>query len=134
VALPVGVPGELTNRSIYLRGGVNGHQFTFVSDDGAEIRIAGPKGLALDGNSDILISIRLAEIIAKIDMSAVNADMEISPVNRVTATNPCQTLDASATDLYTCFRKGLEAEAKMGKDSDHSHEIEAVEDEVHETL
>lgn len=133
-ALPAGVPAELNNRSIFVRGHVNGHLFTFVSDDGAEIRIAGPKGLTLDGNSDILISIRLAEILGQIDLSAVNADMEISPSNRVTATHPCPALDASSTDLYTCFRKGLEKEAKVGKDSDHNHEIEATEDEVHETL
>ncbi len=132
--IPAGVPAQLNGNSIYLNGAVNGFSFTYTSTDGAQIMIAGPKGLPLDGSSDILISVRLADIFSKINMAAVNANVAITQANRLPAANPCPLIDASAADIYTCIRRGLELKTQMGLDSNHSGEIEATESEVHQTI
>ncbi len=132
-SIPTGVPAQMTGNSIYLNGAVNGFTFSYTSTDGAQIIIAGPKGLPLDGSSDILISVRLADIFSKINMAAVNANVVITPSNRLAAANPCPLIDASAADIYTCIRRGLELKSQMGQDSNHSGELDVTESEVHQT-
>jgi hypothetical protein len=34
----------------------------------------------------------------------------------VNATNPCPLIHATATNLYTCFRQGMNQAAKFGQD------------------
>ncbi len=132
--VPAGVPAQLVGNSIYLNGAVNGFSFSYTSTDGAQIIIAGPKGLPLDGSSDILISVRLADIFSKINLAAINANVAITQANRVPAANPCPLIDASAVDIYTCIRRGLELKTQMGQDANHSGELDATESEVHQTF
>ncbi len=132
--VPTGVPAQLVGNSIYLNGAVNGFSFSYTSTDGAQIIIAGPKGLPLDGSSDILISVRLADIFSKINMAAINANVAITQANRLPAANPCPLIDASAADIYTCIRRGLELKSQMGRDANHSGELDATEIEVHQTF
>ena len=132
--VPAGVPAQLVGNSIYLNGAVNGFSFSYTSTDGAQIMIAGPKGLPLDGSSDILISVRLADIFSKINMAAINANVAITQANRVPAANPCPLIDAAAADIYTCIRRGVELKTQMGQDANHSGELDATEKEVHQTI
>lgn len=127
--LPANAPAALANNSLYFKFNVNGHTVTWTSEDGAEIQIAGPKGLNLDG-SNVLISLRMVELFSKIDLSSIASDVTISESSRINVANACPLIESSAQDLYTCFRKGLEQEAKCGKDADGSGEIESSEDEV----
>lgn len=128
--LPAGSPAELTGNSLYFSGTVAGVAFSFASRDGAEINVGGPTGVTPDANSDLLMAIQLASLIKKIDLSGITVATNISDSNRVAGTNLCPTIDVSANDLYTCFRKGIEQESKFGIDSDKSHEIEETENEV----
>ena len=129
-SVPTGVPSQLVNHSIYLVFGVNGHVVTFQSQDGASIRIAGPTGLQLDGSADMLISLRLTNIFAHLNLSSISANITIDESNQVTASNPCPLIDASSTSLYSCLRKGLEKESKLAKDTNHDGEVGSSESEA----
>lgn len=129
---PSAAPTELANNSIYLAGtfGSGATAFSFSSHDGTEFKISGAGGVAPEEGQNILLSIRFADIIRKINFNDLvgAADKNISDSNRVSSTNPCPLIDESSNDLYTCFRKGLESEADFGKDSDGSGELEDDED------
>jgi hypothetical protein len=128
--LPAGSPAELAGNSIFIRGTVGGVAFTYSSRDGAEISVGGPTGVVPDANSDLLMAFQVANLFKSINMSSITTPTDISDSNRVAGSNLCPSIDSSAGDIYTCLRKGLEKEAKFGKDSDKSHEIEDTEDEV----
>lgn len=115
-SLPTGVPTALSGNSIYLRGQVNGHAFTFASDDTTVFQIYGNRAIDPESGKSLLVTIRIADLFKKIDLSAINADTDISSTNRVNAVNPCPLIHASASNLYTCFRQGMNKEAKFGKD------------------
>lgn len=121
--LPNTAPPALSGKSIYWKGVVNGHDFTFASTQGYQYELGGPNGVSLTDNSNVLMSIHTADLFKKINLSAITATTDISENNRVTATNPCPTIDASASDLYTCFTKGLQSEANLGKDDDGDDEL-----------
>lgn len=121
--LPNTAPPALLGKSIYWTGTVNGNAFTISTAQGYQYELAGPNGVAVADNSNILMSIRIADLFKKIDLSAVTNGMDISESNRVTAANPCATIDASATDIYTCFIKGLETETNLGNDDDGDGEL-----------
>lgn len=126
-----GIPANLVNNSILIEGTVNGIQFSYQSKDGTEINIGGGSGVNLDGSAGLLVAIQFANVIKSINLSGITSSTVISDTNRVSGSNLCPTIDASATDLYTCFRKGFEAYAECGKDSDGDHEIGVHEEEVH---
>lgn len=130
--LPANVPVQMATNSLYLAGAISGTSFSYLSDDGSEIDIAGPSGVDGTANQDILISVKIADIIKKIDFSALLAatNKNIDHTNRVSGSNLCPLIDASALDYYTCFRKGLETEADMGKDSNGDHELGSNEAKV----
>lgn len=125
-AIPAGTPVELSSNSIYVTGTVGANSFTYLADDGTEFEISGPSGVSPEDGQVMLISLKLANVIKMIDMSGVANGEVISSANRVAGS--CPLIDGSATDLYTCFRIGLEQQADFGKDSDGSGELEADED------
>ena len=114
--LPAGVPAALSGKSIYLRGQVNGQTFTYASDDTTVFQIYGNRPISPESGKKLMVTIRLADLFKKIDLSAINTDMDITSSNRVNAVNPCPLIHATASNLYTCFRQGMNKEAKFGKD------------------
>lgn len=128
--LPAEAPVGLSGNSIYFEATVAGNQITYSAADGTEFQIGGAGGINLNDNANLLVTIRLADLFKMIDLSGISSNVAISESNRVAGTNLCPLIDASAQDLYTCIRKGLEKSGKFGKDDDGDHEIEAGEDEV----
>lgn len=128
--LPAGSPSQLMGNSIYLQGVVATKSFSYTSQDGTEFKISGPGGVNISETANMVIGVKVSDLFKKINLTAVTNNVAISESNRVNAPNACPTIDASAMDLYTCFRKGLEQAGKFGKDSDDDGEIEVGEDEV----
>ena len=116
-SLPAGVPAGLDGNSIYLRGQVNGHNFTYESDDTTVFQLYGANAVYPEDGKKLLMTIRTADLFKKIDLSAITADTVISSTNRVNAADPCPLIFAGASNLYTCFRKGMNSEARFGKDN-----------------
>lgn len=129
-SVPAGAPTELLTNSVVLKGTVSGHLFTVLLADGIDYEVAGPNLLNLQSGSRLLLSIQTANLIKKIDLSVIASDVTISASNRVPATNPCPTIDASASDLYTCFQSGIKTEANAGEDSSGNDEIDGSEGSV----
>lgn len=126
--LPAGVPTELTNNSIFLRGTVGSNNFTFTLDDGTEVHIGGANPILPTDGSKLLIEVNLANIFKQIDMSTVTNNEVISQSARHAGSNLCAEIDPSAGDLYTCIRKGLEKHADFGEDRDGNHDLDTNED------
>ncbi len=128
-------PAALANNSIYMEGSfcsTANCDFTFKLDDGVEIEISGPNGILATDGQDFLVSIQLANVIRQIDFTvlSVATDKNITHDNRVAGANICDSIDASASDYYTCIKKGLEKEAKFAKDDDGDGEVDADEESV----
>lgn len=115
-SLPAGAPAGLAGNSIYFRGQVNGHAFTYASDDTTDFQVYGDNAIVPENGKSLMMTIRIADLFKKIDLSAITADTDISASSRVNAVNPCPLIHASASNLYTCFRQGMNKEAKFGKD------------------
>jgi hypothetical protein len=115
-SLPAGVPAALSGNSMYFRGQVNGHAFTYSSDDTTDFNVTGENAVYPETGKKLMMVIRIADLVKKIDLSVITADTDISSTNRVNAVNPCPLIHASATNLYTCFRQGMNTEAKFGQD------------------
>jgi hypothetical protein len=115
-SLPASVPVQLTSKSVYFSGTVNGVAFSYAADDSTELEIGGPNPVVPNTAQDMLIVIRMAELFKKIDLSSIVGATDIHAGNRVNAVNPCPLIDASANDLYTCFRNGLSTEGNFGND------------------
>lgn len=126
-----GIPADLNNHSILIQGTVNGVQFSYLADDSTEINIGGGTGVNLDGSAGLLLTFKFANMIKQMNLSGITNSTVISASNRVSGSNLCPSIDASANDLYTCFRKAFEVHAECGKDDDGDHEIESHEEEVH---
>lgn len=114
--LPGSVPVQLTSKSIYFNGSVNGVNFSYAADDSTELEIAGPNPIVPTSAKDMLIVIRMADLFKKIDLSSIVAPTDIHAGNRISVANACPLIDPSANDLYTCFRKGLSSEGNFGND------------------
>lgn len=127
---PAEAPAGLSNKSMLLEGTYNGTNFTYSSHDGTEFKVSGSGGISPEEGQNLLMSIRFADIIGKINLSALGlaSNKNISEDNRIDSSNACPLIEQGLSDLYTCFRKGLEAEADFGKDSDGSGELESDED------
>lgn len=121
--LPSGAPVGLQNKSFYWVGSVDGRNFTFTSTEGYEYELSGPKDVVLAENSNILLSVQIANLFKKINMTAVTNGTEINQNNRVLATNPCPLINSSAVDIYTCFKDGLKSESNLGEDVSNDGEL-----------
>lgn len=128
--LPSGAPAGLLNNSIFVVGTVGANNFTFQLDDSTEIQIAGPSSFQPSENSEILVQIQLANIFKQINMSTVANNEVISASARHSGVNLCNSIDASASDIYTCVRKGLEKHANFGKDNDGDDDLDSNDSSV----
>lgn len=116
--LPSGAPSELEDNSFILVGSINSiTNFTFLSDESTSMKFESES--FSPASSNLVINILLKELFSKIDLTSVTDDEVISSSSEhPTVGSKCPEIDASANDLYTCFRKGLESEAVLGQDSD----------------
>ncbi|MFM6927376.1 MAG: hypothetical protein ACKOX6_02885 [Bdellovibrio sp.] len=133
-AVPASAPAALGSNSIYVAGtlGTGGASrvFVFQFDDGTELNVGGPAAVTPVDGGQVLVEINFSDIFKQIDMSTVANNEVISSSNRHAAANLCPNIDASANDIYTCMRKGLEKHADVGEDSDHSGSLDATENKV----
>ncbi len=130
VSLPSGAPSGFLGKSIFISGTVNGNAFTYSTQDETVIEIAGPTLLPAISNSTLLIELQIANLIKKTNLSAVTATTNIDSGNKVTVTNPCAAIESGASDLYTCFFKGLGKESNLGRDDDGDFVIDLEEASV----
>lgn len=128
--LPSGAPAGLANNSIYFAGSVAGKNFTFQLDDGSEIQIAGPNSFQPVEGSEMLVQIQVANIFKQINLTTIVNNEVIDHNNRHVGSSLCPSIDTSANDLYTCFRKGLEAHADFGVDKDGNDSLDNSDDHV----
>lgn len=128
--LPTGAPAGFMSRSIFISGTVNGNSFSYSTEEETILEIAGPNMVAALENSNLLLELRIANLIKRIKLSAITATTSIHDGNRVPVTNPCPNIDASAADLFTCFRKGLQTESTIGRDDDGDDQLDIGEDSV----
>lgn len=124
-----GAPLELIDHSIYLSGYVNGHAFSYIADDSTEFILSGTKSIQADQDSGFVLVFGLANLIKKINLSDITADTVISKDNKVVSANACPEIDPSASDLFTCFEKGLKTEADFGK-HDGDYDLDDASDET----
>lgn len=123
LSLPASAPAQLMNNSIYISGTVGGVAITYSTTNESVMEIGGPNPLALGSAANLLLQIQVANLFKKIDLSGISSPTDISDSNRVNAVNPCPAIDASAADLFTCFRKGLESEGNLGSDINGDNEL-----------
>ncbi len=121
--LAAGAPMGLLNKSFYWQGTVGARSFIFNSTEGYEYDLAGPNGVTLTENSNVLLSVQIANIFRKINMTNVTDGSVINQNTRIAAVNPCPLINASATDIYTCFKDGLKTESNLGKDENNDGEL-----------
>lgn len=129
-AAPAGAPSALASNSIYFVGSVGGRNFTVKLDDGSEVQIGGPNAFTPGQNSELMVEIQVANVFKQIDLSTVTNNEVIDHNNRHAGTHLCDQIDASANDLYTCFRKGFEKHADFGQDRDGDDDLETGDDSV----
>jgi len=129
-SLPAGAPAGLMGKSIYISGQVNGNTFSFTTTDESEAEVAGPQAVNPQNNKSFLLEFRTANLIKKINLSAIVGTTNIDDSNRVPAANPCPQIDNSANDLFTCFRKGLETESTVGRDDNGNFSLDSSEEVV----
>lgn len=130
ITLPTGAPNDFLGKSIFISGTVNGQNFTFSTQDETVIEIAGPTLLAAVENRTLLIELQIANLIKKTNLSSITTATNISDTNRVPFTNPCTNIENGASDLFTCFYKGLEKESNLGRDDDGDYVLDPNEDKV----
>lgn len=129
-ALPASAPARLVNNSVYFAGTVGGNAFTFQMDDGSEMQIFGPSAFTPSENSELLVEVQLANIMKQIDMSTVTNGEAIHAGARHSGANLCPLIDTSASDIYTCVRKGLEKHANFGVDKDGDDDLDGADNTV----
>lgn len=129
--IPTGAPAGTLSQAVFITGTLNGTiNFSFSTDQETTIEISGPNALNLANNDQLLVSLHIANLIRKIDLSVLADGNNISDSTPIpSGPNPCDSVDPSASNLYTCFRKGIETESNIAKD-DGDGEIEAGEETV----
>lgn len=128
-SISAGAPSQLSANSIYLTGTVAGVNFTYLADDGTELEISGANSAKPKEGRDLVIAIQFANIIKQVNLSVITTTTTISSTNRVAGANLCPSIDPSAGDLYTCFRKGIAAQGDFGIDSG-SHDLGPTDEHV----
>ena len=128
-SLPAGAPAGLNNNSIYFTFTRGANSFTYQSDDSAEFEIGGPNPVVPNNTEDLLVEIKTANLIKKINLAGIANGTAITASARYLKTNPCPLIQLGAADLYTCFRKGLETEADFGSD-DGDFDLDANDESV----
>ena len=130
LSLPSGAPSGFLGKSIYISGTVNGHSFSYSTQDESVVEIAGPQLVTAVENKTILLELQTANLIKKMNLSAITATTNIDDSNRVSFANPCSQIDNSSTDLFNCFYKGFEKESNIGRDDDGNFQLDPNEDKV----
>ena len=125
-----GAPAGLVNNSIFITGSVGANSFTYQSDEETEVEIGGPNAVVPTDGQAIAVEIQLANVFKQIDLSGIPNGAVISASSRYAGPNLCPAIDASATDVFTCVRNGLEKEADCGSDEDGDGNLEDEEDSV----
>ncbi|MGZ3747298.1 MAG: hypothetical protein ACXWRE_08015 [Pseudobdellovibrionaceae bacterium] len=123
-----GAPNGLSGNTIYISGTVNGQQFTFSTTAEIEMSVAGANLVGAQSGDFLLLQVKLANLIKKIDLTAITSSTSINEGNRLSA--HCPLIDSSATDAYSCIMTGLSTEANMGRDLNGDGEFEASENTV----
>ena len=111
-----GNPAGMANASLYLTGTAAGNNFTLAMGEEVTFETAGANSVTFNTNDNLLLQVQTAEIIRNINLSALTNGAIISETNKISASNPCPVIDASANDLYTCFIKAFQKKTKFGKD------------------
>lgn len=128
--LPSGAPVGFLGKSIYISGTVNGHNFTYSTENETVVEIAGPTLVSAIENRTLLIELQIANLIKKTNLSSITSATDINDNNRVPFSNPCSNIENGASDLFTCFYKGLEKESNLGRDDDGDYILDAEETKV----
>ncbi len=123
--VPPQVPVQMQNKSIYLFGTVDGIQFEFSSEESFNLEISGATSITPEPGKNLILAFYFRRLIKKIDLSLISSFTVISDSNKVDAIDPCPEIDPDASDLYTCFKVGLEIESTLGLDSNGDFEIGA---------
>lgn len=125
--LPSGAPADFLNKSMYIQGTVNGHAFSYSTEDESVVEIAGPQIVSAVESRTLLLELQVANLIKKMNLSTIVGVTNITDGNRVAVVTPCASIDASATDLFTCFYKGFETESNLGRDDDGDFHLDVDE-------
>jgi hypothetical protein len=128
LSLPVGAPSGLSGNAVYISGTVNGNPFTFSTTSEIEISVAGANLVGAQNMDTLLLQIKIANLIKKIDFSAITSSTDVNEGNRPLSL--CPQINSSATDIYNCMMNGFSSEANMGRDLNGDGEFEASEDTV----
>ncbi len=132
-SLPTTAPVALSGNAIFISGSVNGKSFTFRTTTEIEMSVSGANLIGAQNNDRLLLQIKLANLIKKIDFTAIISatNTSIDESNRVSVSGtPCQFINSSATELYVCLMSGFSSEANLGKDLDGNGELEPTEPAV----
>lgn len=129
--LPTGAPNGLSGNAVFISGTVNGNSFTFTTQSEVEMSVSGANLVAAQQSDILLLQIKLANLVKKIDFSAVTAGAQINENSKfVSATALCPLIDPSARDIYTCMIEGFSTEGNLGRDLNGDGEFEASEPTV----
>ena len=130
IDVSAGNPAGMINYSLYVTAVVAGKNFTLRSGEEIEYETAGPNLVTFANNQNLLMEVLTADIFRKINLSNISNNDVIDESNKITATNACPTIDASANDLYTCFTKAIQKQTKVGKDDNGDSELQSGENAI----
>lgn len=130
LSVPTGAPSVFLGKSIYISGQVNGNNFTFSTNAESEVQVGGATVITALSDKTMLLELRTANLIKKMNLSAITTATNIDDSNKVNVVSPCSGIDVSANDLFSCFLKGLETESDLGRDDDGNFRIDATEEAI----
>lgn len=125
-----GNPAGMNNNSIYLAGSVAGKNFSFTMAQEITFESAGTNLVTFNNNDNFLLQVQTSDLIRKINLTAVNNNDVISDSNKIAAANPCPLIDASAADIFTCFKNGIQQQTKLGKDVNGDNSFDSGDETV----
>lgn len=128
--LPADAPADMLGYSVFLEGSINGVYFSFRSEETNAFIVSGPNGIEPSNSSSLLLSFYFANLFKKINLSAITTSTVINGANKIPATNPCPAIKSDASDLYECFRQGLQTETNLGVDANGNSELDSNEPSV----
>lgn len=111
---------------------MNSRYFSFIAEEETSFKVEGQNAIIPEAGVDLLVLVRIPEIIAKIDLSDIEDGDQITKDNPIETSNPCPLIKESADDLYTCFVEGIELAAELGKDRNGDGELEDDDDDSEE--